>query len=123
MFLAVSTTYQGYRLFKNLLSRLTLKSIQRCDDFSGEHIFLFVGNRNTEIGSLFEVYRDLTDVEVCIAIVEVIHIKDDGTVQAKPIWFSPGQKRDLQGGTIGITSLTVRPIIKKQNIERWFRER
>lgn len=123
MFLTISATYQGYRLFKNSCSRLTLKSIQRCDDFSGDHIFLFIGNYNTEIGSLFEVYRNLGDVEVCIAIVEVIHIKDDDTVQAKPIWFSPGHKRDLQGGTIGITSLTVRPIIKKENIERWFGER
>ena len=123
MFLTISATYQGYRLFKNSYSKITLRSIQRCDDFGGDHIFLFVGNYNTEIGSLFEVYRNLADVEVCIAIVEVVHIKDDRTVQAKPIWFSPGQKRDLQGGIIGITSLTVRPIIKKENIERWFSER
>ena len=123
LFLTISAMYQGYKLFRNSCSRLTLDSIQRCDDFSGDHLFLFKGNRNTEIGSLLEVYRDLADLEVCIALIEVIHIKDDGIVQAKPIWFSPIHKRDLQGGRIGITCLTLRPVIRRENVERWLEER
>lgn len=112
--------YRAWPLYAKTYDRITISQIVRVDD---EQVFLLEGLRSFKIGSLFEVYRTREDVEVSIGFIQATHQREDGIMQAKPVWIMPGHLRDIETGALSVQNLTVYQTLSKDTLSRWVDDR
>ena len=71
------------------------------------------------MGSFLEVYRVKELIEIPIGFIETFHQKEDGLVQAKPVWIMPIHLRDLESRELSVDSVKAYPSMTKSTLTRW----
>jgi len=115
IFIAVSVLIRSWSLYFNSNTAI-IKQIVRADN---EHIFLLEGLENSKIGILLEVYRVRESVEVPIGLIEVSHQREDGLVQAKPVWIMPVHLRDIETRELSHQSLVAYQTLSRGTLSKW----
>jgi hypothetical protein len=115
IFIAVSILIRSWSLYLNS-NTATIKQIVKAEN---EHIFLLEGIENIKIGILLEVYRIREYVEVPIGLIEVSHQREDGLVQAKPVWIMPVHLRDIETRELSPQSLVAYQTLSKETLSKW----
>lgn len=115
IFITVSILIRSWSLYFNS-NTATIKQIVRADH---ELIFLLEGLGNSKTGSLLEVYRVRESIEVPIGLIEVSHQKEDGLVQAIPVWIMPVHLRDIETHELSPQSLVAYLTLSKGTLSKW----
>lgn len=115
-FFALSTIFQGWRLFKNRLKPSTVVGFQRSDHYGGDFVFIIKGVHQSAQGKVAELRRTVNGVEVSFAIVEFIDFNSDGHYQANPVWISPNHLRELRTGKFAFSEVVVDPLISYRTL-------
>src|SRR5205085_12582639 len=87
-FFALSTIYQGWRIYRNRLQAATVIGYQKSDSYGGEYVFLIKGVHQSAQGKVAELRRPVNGVEVPFAVVEFIEFNSQGYYQANPVWIA-----------------------------------
>lgn len=111
MFFALSTIFQGWRLFKNRITASTVVGFQKSDNYGGEFVFIIKGVHQSAKGKVAELKRTVDGVEVPFAIVEFVDLNSQGYYQANPVWISSNHLRELRTGKFAISQVVVDPLI------------
>ncbi|MFH1109571.1 MAG: hypothetical protein V1790_10305 [Planctomycetota bacterium] len=122
-FLLVSVLYQGWRLYRDSPSRVTLLAIQTSSAYAGEHVVLLSCGAPLPEGTLLELTRTVDGIEIPIALVEVKETNSAGQLQAHPLWFGSVHLNELKRNTLNLQSVRASTVIsvratKKAN-EEW----
>jgi len=115
IFIAVSVLIRAWSLYLNSTTA-TIKQIVKADN---EHVFLLEGIENIKMGILLEVYRLRESVEVPIGLIEVSHQREDGLVQAKPVWIMPVHLREIETRELSHKSLVAYQALSKGTLSKW----
>jgi len=118
VFLVLSTVYQGWLIYQRHSPRLRIIGFQKCNDYGGEHVFLLEGNIGAAQGTVIELKRFYTGVEVAIALVEIMEKNSKGQYQARPIWISPGHRRDLKMEQFVYSEIEAEPLVKLRTLQK-----
>lgn len=89
---------------------------RKSDCYDGEYIFLIEGN--VAQGSILELRRTHDNVEVAIALVEIMEINTQGQYQARIIWFSPGHLNDLMTSKYNYSDIFIGPSIQLRTLQK-----
>lgn len=108
--------WKGWPLYSEAFAHIAVSQVVRVDD---EHVFLLDGIQDFRQGSILEVYRTTEDVDVSIGFVQAIHQKDNGEVQAEPVWIRPGHLRDIEMGAFSRQSLQAYQTISTDTLKKW----
>lgn len=119
LFLVLSVVWQGWLLYAARFAELRVAAINKCKDYGGEYVVVLRGLR-VESGVLLELHRFVGEVEVPVAVVEVMQTNSLGEHQARPLWFAPGHLRDFGTRKYDATDLRVRMAVSRPTIERCF---
>ena len=111
IFFALSTIFQGWRLFKDRLTASTVVGFQKSDNYGGEFVFIIKGVHKSAHGKVAELRRTVDGVEVPFAIVEFVEVNSQGHYQANPVWISANHLRELRTGKFAISEVAVDPLI------------
>jgi len=112
--------YKAWPLYSKTYDRITVSQIVRVGD---EQVFVLEGLHGFKIGSMFEVYRTTEGVEISIGFIQVTHQREDGIIQAKPVWIMPGHLRDIERGGLSVQNLTVYQTLSRDTLSRWVDDR
>jgi len=112
--------WKAWPLYAQTYDHVTISQIVRVDN---EHVFLLEGLRSFKTSSMFEVYRTREDVEVSIGFIQVTRQREDGVMQAKPVWIMPGHLRDIEIGALSVQNLTVYQTLSSDTLSRWVDDR
>jgi hypothetical protein len=112
--------YKAWPLYSKTYDRITISQIVRVDD---EQVFLLEGLHGFKIGSMFEVYRKTKGVEISIGFIQVTHQREDGIIQAKPVWIVPGHLRDIETGGLSVQNLTVCQTVSRDTVSKWVKDK
>lgn len=85
-------------------------------------MFLLKGLRNVNIGSVLEVRRVREGIDIPIGFIEVTLARNDGVVQAKPLWIMPGHLRDIETHELPAQSLAISQMLNRETFRRWINE-
>lgn len=118
LFLVLSTVYQGWLIYQKHSPRLRIVGFQKCNDYGGEHVFLLEGSIDAAQGTVIELKRFYTGVEVTIALAEIREKNSKGQYQADPFWISPGHHRDLKMGQFVYSEIEAEPLVKRQTLQK-----
>lgn len=110
---------KGWEIFSKAFERISITQIVRIDK---EQFFLLKCPRNYQTGMMFEVFRKMETVEVPIGFIETVHFRDDGIIQAKPIWIRPVHLGDIERGQLAVESLVVYPYFSSSSLPQWIDE-
>jgi hypothetical protein len=119
LFVGVSVVYRGWSVFSQSSENIRITEIIRVEN---DQFFLLECNRKYKIGSMFEVYRIQESVEIPIGFIEIDHEKDDGVIQAKPIWILPVHLHDIERHELSKDNLVVYPTFSSNTLPRWINE-
>lgn len=114
----LSTGYQGWLIYQKPFTRLRIVGFQKCDDYGGDHVFLLEGNIGVAQGTVLELKRFHTGVEVTMALVGIIEENSKGQYQAIPIWIPPVHLLDLVTGQLAYSEIEVESSVKMLTIQK-----
>lgn len=118
VFLLLSTIVQGHEWY---VATEVHPEIVRIVPPSGGMPPTFVvrcDGRPLAVGVLLSVYRDVAGQEVCMALLRLEHLRQDGGGwQCRPLWMSPGHQRDLSAGRIEARLLRLRREIPEDALQ------
>lgn len=114
--IALLVLWRGWPLYSKTFERVSVSEIVRIE---GKQVFLLGGIRHFRRGSIFEVYRTLEDVDVSIGFVRTMHQREDGRVQAEPVWIRPGHLRDIETGALSKGNLRAYQTVSGDTLKRW----
>jgi hypothetical protein len=120
IFLSVSVFIQGWQVFKNQNTEVKLVNIQKNSDLGGEFVFIFSSFKPLENGTLINIKRQLGDIEVPFAVVEIISMNKNGNPQGKEFSIKPAHLRDFNNGKCSIVDLTASPYIPSSQLKEAF---
>lgn len=115
LLLAVLLLWKGWLLYSEAAQEITIHELIQGQE---GHTFVLETAQDLPVGAILEVFRMMEGVEVAIGFLETTHVRDDGRVQAKPLWFGPGHVRDLRRGVVPQSSLSVRSGIQAATLKR-----
>lgn len=118
LFLTVTTVYQGWAIYQRIFERLSVSAILSSDCYDGEHVVKLNGPDDIEPGTIVELSRFYNDMELPIALVEIIERNTLGEYQARLIWFSPGHLNDLKTGKYSCSDINATCSICWKTIEK-----
>jgi hypothetical protein len=116
LFVGFSVLVRGWFLYKEMRRDIHISKIVRIEN---EQVFILDGCQGLTAGSVFEVYRVSESVEVPIGFIEAVHQRDDGLMQAKPIWIMPGHLRDIETHQVSTASLRVHAHLTRRTLGPW----
>lgn len=116
LFVGFQVFFKGWKLYASYNKKIEIIEIVRAD---GEHIFLLDCPSFHKVGSFLEIYRVKELIEIPIGFIETFHQKEDGLVQAKPVWIMPIHLRDLESRELSVDSLRAYPSMTKATLTRW----
>lgn len=116
LFVGFQVFIKGWKLFASNREQIEIIEIIRAD---GEQIFVLDCPPFHRVGSFLEVYRVKELIEIPIGFIETFHQKEDGLVQAKPVWIMPIHLRDLESRELSVDSVKAYPSMTKSTLTRW----
>jgi hypothetical protein len=116
LFVGFQVLFNGWKLFATNRQKIEIIEIIRID---GEQIFVLDCPPYHRVGSFLEVYRVKELIVIPIGFIETFHQKEDGLVQAKPVWIMPIHLRDLESRELSVDSLKAYPSMTKSTLTRW----
>ena len=119
LFIGVTVLLKGWTIYSRAYEGINVSHIVKVEN---EQVFLLKGLRNKSIGTVFEVRRITEGVDIPIGFIEITHLKDNGVVQAKPLWIMPGHLRDIETHALSAQSLSVSQTLSKETFRRWINE-
>ena len=111
--------YKGWQLYASNKEKIEIIEIVRA---GGEHVFLLDCPASHRIGSFLEVYRVKESIEIPIGFIETFHKKEDGLIQAKPVWIMPIHLKDLESRELSVESIKAYPSMTKATLYRWIND-
>jgi hypothetical protein len=111
LFFAVSTIYQGWKIFKRRTSVSTVVAFRQSENYEGEGVFLISNVQQTFRGKAAELRRTVDGLEVPFAVVEFVDFNAQGLCQANAIWISPNHLRELRTGRFVLSDVVVDPLM------------
>jgi len=118
LFVGFQVFLKGWRLYSSTEQQINILEIVRSDD---EQIFVLDCPTFHRIGSFLEVYRVKELIEIPIGFIETFHQKEDGLIQARPVWIMPIHLHDIESRELSIESLKAYPSVSKSILNRWVR--
>jgi hypothetical protein len=109
--------YKGWVLYSRASNTISVLEMARDDN---GHVFVLEDCPALELGSVLEVHRRRESVEIPVGFIESDLRREDGRIQARPVWMMPVHVRDIEAGILSAQSLTVHATMKKQTLLRWF---
>jgi len=119
IFVAVVSLYKGWILYSQVYQAISILEIARDDE---GHVFILEPQSNLEIGSVLEVHRVREGAEFPIGFIEVALRRNDGKIQARPVWIMPGHLRDIETSQLSVQSLTVQPTLSRDTLSKWIHQ-
>lgn len=116
LFVGFQVFIKGWKLYASSSQKITIIEIIRADD---EQIFVLDCPPFHRVGSFLEVYRVKELIEIPMGFIETFHQKEDGLIQAKPVWIMPIHLRDLETRELSVDSLKAYPSMTKETLGRW----
>jgi hypothetical protein len=116
IFVGFIVLYKGWMLYSRAYEAPNILEIARDDE---GHVFILESQSKLEIGSVLEIHRMRESAEVSVGFIEVALRRDDGKIQAKPVWIMPVHLRDIETRQLAIQSLTVQPTLSRETLSRW----
>lgn len=116
LFVGFQVFIKGWKLFALNRQKIEIIDIIRAD---GEQVFVLDCPPFHRIGSFLEVYRVKESIEIPIGFIETFHQKEDGLIQAKPVWIMPIHLHDLESRELSVDSLKAYPSMTKSTLARW----
>lgn len=110
---------KGWEIYSKAFERVQIIEIVRINN---DQYFLLKSPRNVQNGLLFEVFRKMESVEVPIGFIETTHCRDDGVIQAKPLWIRPIHLRDIERGQLSVENLVIYPFFSTSSLPQWIDE-
>jgi hypothetical protein len=107
LFLVLSVCVQGWQLFTERWSQITVATIQRTKDLAGDWAFVLTSQSSIPVGSVIDIHRKLGDVEVPFAMVQVVKVTTRGDYQAVPIVIAAAHIRDYALGKFTVADLDI----------------
>ena len=117
-FLCFSTIYQSWQIYQKRFSLLQIVGFLKSDIYGDEYLLLLEGDIDVVQGTLMELKRFDNEVEVSMALVEIIEKNSKGQYQARPIWISPGHLRDLRTGQIVYSEIKAETFVKLSTLQK-----
>lgn len=114
--IAVLVLWKGWPLYSRAFERVSVSQVVRVEE---QQVFALGGITDFRPGSLFEVYRTTEDIEISIGFIQATHQKEDGRLQAKPVWIRPVHRRDIEMGTLSTRSLRAYRTVNGDHLKRW----
>jgi hypothetical protein len=115
LLIGLSVLFKGWPLWRTS-GAARIKEIVRTE---GEHVFVLEELNNSKVGLVLEVYRIREAIEIPIGLLEITHEREDGLVQAKPLWLMPGHLREIETRELSPESLLAYPAASRNTLERW----
>jgi len=110
---------KGWEIYSKAFERIHVTQIVRIEN---DQYFLLKCPRKYQVGSMFEVFRKMESVEVPIGFIETIHHRDDGIIQARPLWIRSVHLRDIEKSHLSVDSLVVYPYFSSSSLPQWIDE-
>jgi hypothetical protein len=120
LFVGVTVLIRGWIIFSKAQERIHVTQITRVDD---DQYFILDCPSHFKIGSLLEVYRVTESVEVSIGFIEITHLRDDGSVQAQPLWITPIHLQAIENNEISENNLVIYSTFSSSTLPRWIDEK
>jgi hypothetical protein len=117
-FLLASVAWQGWRLYRDSLSRIALVGIQTSTAYDGEHVVLLTCGVLLPDGTLLELSRTDNGVEIPIGLLEIKGTNSREELQAHPIWFGVGHLNELMKNTLSLQSVRASTIISTRAVRK-----
>lgn len=110
---------KGWEIYSKAFEKVQITQIVR---IGNDQFFLLKCSRNYQTGLMFEVFRKMESVEVPIGFIETTHFRDDGIIQAKPLWIRPVHLRDIERSQLSVENLVVYPFFSSSSLPQWIDE-
>ena len=111
MFFAVSTIYQGWRIFRDRRSVSTVIAFRQSENYVGEGVFIIRNVHQSFRGKAAELRRTVDGLEVPFAVVEFVDFNAQGLCQANAVWISANHLRELRTGKFVLSDVVVDPVM------------
>lgn len=116
LFVGFQVSVKAWKLYVSSNQQINIIEVIRADD---EQIFLLDCPPFHKVGSFLEIYRVKESIEIPIGFIETFHQKEDGLIQAKPVWIMPIHLHDLESRELSVDSLKAYPSMTKATLTRW----
>jgi hypothetical protein len=113
LFVGVLVLIKGWEIYSRS-GRFRISRMVRVDNVQ---VFELEGSVN--LSTILEIYRTIEQMETSIGFIEVVHHREDGKMQAIPVWILPGHLRDIEAHNLAPESLKVSQVLGKETIQRW----
>ena len=120
LLISLLVIWKAWPLYFETYERIAVSQIVRVDD---GQVFLLEGFRRFRSGSMFEVYSTTEDVEVSIGLIQATHQREDGVIQAEPVWIKPGHLRDIETGALSVRNLRAYQTLSSDTLSRWVNDK
>jgi hypothetical protein len=118
LFLTLTTVYQGWTLFQKAFPEPHCVGVHRSDEYDTNYVFLLEDRFPLPLGMLVELHRYCNGVDCLAGVLEVIERNAKQQYQAKPVWISPGHKKDLRTGLFNVADIMIYPLMSSRAFER-----
>jgi hypothetical protein len=118
-FVGLLIIFRGWSIYSRAFEKISIDNIIKVDN---EQFFLLDCPRSFKTGSMFEVYRKKESIEIPIGFIEITHERQDGVLQAKPIWIMPGHLLEIERMELSVDNLVVYPIMSSSTLPRWIND-
>lgn len=115
LFVGTSVVYKGWPLF----SERGDVRVTQIVSHESDRVFLLKCRQALKLGYVFEVYRKQESIEIPIGFIEVTHEKENGEVQANPIWIKPIHMRDIQQNNVSVENLIIHRTLSRNTLLKW----
>jgi hypothetical protein len=118
LFLTISTVYQSWLIYQKHFTRLQVVGFSRHGDNYPDSFFILESHISYAPGTLIELQKFHGGLDVTIALVELMKQNSRGQYPARPIWISPGHRRDLRIGQFVYSEIKAEPLVQWETIQR-----
>jgi energy-coupling factor transporter transmembrane protein EcfT len=118
IFLALSSVYQSWQIYQKFFTSMNIVGFLKSDTYGDEYVLLLESETDFNQGTVIELKRFDKEVEVAIALVEIIEKNSKEQYQASLIWISPIHLRDLKMGHIVYSEIKAEPYVKLNTLQK-----
>lgn len=115
LFIGASVVYKAWPLFSERGDIRVTQIVSHEND----RVFILKCSQTLKLGYVFEVYRKQESLEVPIGFIEVTHEKENGEVQANPIWIKPIHMGDIQQNNVSVENLIIHRTLSRNTLLKW----
>jgi len=123
LFLVLSVTSQGWKLFRGQSAGLHVLSFEKSRDVAEGWLLIIGGNAEVIVGTVVDIYKRTPAGEVPLAFFEISGRNSDGRYQATPIGrINPSHIREHSAGGLRPSDLVVRTSVEIKRMKEVARD-